>query len=61
MFQIFEIVESQISKDNIFPGCSQIFLIFWGVLVSPKINKLVLGLGDGFKNQEIMKFGVLGF
>ena len=39
------------------------FLFFSGVLVSWCLQRwimLVLGLGDGFENQEIMEFGVLG-
>ena len=35
-------------------------LLFLGVLVSPKRNNVGSGLGDGFKNQEFMEFGVLG-
>ena len=59
--RFFEFFESHISKDNIFPGCSQIFLEFLKVSRCPQRQiMLVLGLGDGFKNQEIMKFGVLG-
>ena len=37
------------------------FLIFLGVLVSPKIMNVGFGVGGGFKSQEIMEIGVLSF
>ena len=59
-FQNMIPIFAKIICGKIVPG---FFLICIGVLVSPKVNNvmLVLGLGDGFKDQETMEFGVWGF
>ena len=59
----FEIVDSQISIDNICPRCFHILSnIFWGILAYPKINKVGFeGLRHvkTLRNHEIWSFGPL--
>ena len=54
----FEHFDSQISKDNIFPGCSQIFLDFFEVFWYDKMKKYgAPGVGKS-RNHENQDFDV---
>ena len=52
--------EYHISKDNIFPRCFHILSnILWGVLVSPKINKV--GFGSRWQVKTLRNHGIWSF
>ena len=50
--KIFKFLESQISIDNIFPGCSQIFIDFFEVFWYNKMNKYGFARSE---NQEMLE------
>ena len=54
--KIFKFLESQISIDNIFPGCSRIFLDFIEVFWYEKMKKYRAPGGGKSRNHGIWRF-----